>query len=52
MPILRYTNLRIYRSCVNTLKWMLENGLLSEEAQRELDCKLGGPVAVFATGNS
>jgi hypothetical protein len=52
MPVLRYTNLRIYRSCVNTLQWMLENGLLSEEAQRELACKLGGPVAVFATGNS
>lgn len=34
---MHYTNLQIYRSCENTLRWMDEHGLLTEEAQRELE---------------
>ena len=48
---LRYTNLQVYRSCENTLKWMEEHNLLSEEAQKEIAIKFGGPVATFATNN-
>ena len=49
LPSLRYTNLRIYRSCENTLKWLEENGMLSEEAQKEIAIKFDGPTAVFET---
>ena len=48
---LRYTNLGIYRSCENTLKWLEEHGLLTEEAQQEIGIKFGGPVAFFTTGD-
>ena len=46
---LRYTNLQVYRSCENTLKWMDDHGLLSEEAQKEIAVKFGGPEIVFET---
>jgi len=36
-PILRYTNVRVYASCVNTLNWMQDNGLLTEEARQAID---------------
>ena len=49
MPDLRYNNLQVYRSCENTLKWMDDHGLLSEEAQQEIAIKFGGPVATFVT---
>ena len=48
-PTLRYTNLRVYASCTNTLKWMEENGLLTEEMQREMIEKFDG--AYFAWTN-
>ena len=46
---LRYTNLQVYRSCENTLKWMEEHNLLSEEALEELHVWYDGPDAVFET---
>ena len=46
---LRYTNLRIYRSCENTLKWLEEHDLLTEEALQEMTIKFGGPEIVFET---
>ena len=49
LPSLRYTNLQVYRSCENTLKWLEENGLLSEEAQKETHVWYEGPTAVFET---
>ena len=49
LPALRYTNLQVYRSCENTLKWMEDHGLLSEEALQEIAVKFGGPEAVFVT---
>ena len=49
LPALRYTNLQVYRSCENTLKWLEENGMLSEEAQKEIAIKFDGPTAVFET---
>ena len=49
LPSLRYTNLQVYRSCENTLKWLEENGLLSEEAQKETRVWYEGPTAVFET---
>ena len=45
---LRYTNLQVYRSCENTLKWMDDHGLLSEEAQEMIE-KFGGPESVFVS---
>ena len=48
---LLYTNLQVYRSCENTLKWMEDHNLLSEEAQKEIAIKFGGPVATFVTNN-
>ena len=49
LPSLRYTNLTVYRSCVNTLKWLEENNMLTEEARQELVEKFGGPEIVFET---
>ena len=49
LPSLRYTNLQVYRSCENTLKWLEENGMLSEEAQKEVNIWFDGPTAVFET---
>jgi len=49
LPTLRYTNLTIYRSCENTLRWLEENDMLTEEAQQELAVKFGGPEVVFET---
>ena len=51
LPSLRYTNLRVYRSCENTLQWLEENGLLSEEAQKEINGWFDGPTAVFETAS-
>lgn len=48
-PTVRYTNLQVYRSCENTLKWMDEHGLLTEEALQEIAEKFGGPEVVFET---
>ena len=48
---LRYTTLAVYRTCENTLRWLEENGMLTEEAQKELALKFGGPVVTFTTGN-
>lgn len=44
--ILSYTHIRVYRSCTNTLKWLEENDLLTEEQHNEL----GGVTATFTTG--
>ena len=46
---LRYTNLQVYRSCENTIKWMEDHNLLSEEAQKEASIWFDGPTAVFET---
>ena len=43
---MRYTNLRVYRSCVNTIEWMDENGLLTEEMKKGMEDKYDG--AYFA----
>ena len=45
----RYANLQVYRSCENTLKWLEENGLLTEEAMQEINGWFDGPTAVFET---
>ena len=42
----RYTNLRVYRSCTNTIAWMDENGLLTEEMKKGMEDKYDG--AYFA----
>ena len=44
-----YNNLRVYRSCENTLKWMEDNGLLTEEMQKEMIEKIYGPLMAFST---
>lgn len=47
--IISYANIRIYRSCENTLKWLEDNGLLTEEMQKEMVIKYGGPTTTFET---
>jgi hypothetical protein len=47
--ILSYKSLQIYQSCTNTIRWMKDNGLLTEESMRELVKRYGGPVAIFET---
>ena len=51
--IVSYSNIRIYRSCTNTLKWLEDNGLLTEEFKQEMVEKFGGAFKEFAipTGN-
>ena len=48
-PYLRYTNVRVYASCENTIRWMEENGLLTDEMKMEMVEKFGG--AYFAWTN-
>lgn len=36
-PTLRYTNVRVYVSCVHTLQWMEDNGLLTEDMKLVLE---------------
>ena len=47
--ILSYKSLQIYQSCTNTIRWMKDNGLLTEESMRELVKRYGGPVEIFET---
>ena len=51
--IISYSSIRVYRSCTNTLKWLEDNGLLTEEFKQEMVTKYGGAYAEFAipTGN-
>ena len=48
-PYLRYTNVRVYASCENTIRWMEENGLLTDEMKMEMVEKFDG--AYFAWTN-
>lgn len=48
-PRMTYTNLRVYRSCENTLKWLDDNGLLTEDMQQNV-VKYGGPEVAYTTG--
>ena len=43
----RYTYVRVYRSCVNTLLWLEENGLLTEEMKQDLGEKYGDEYITF-----
>ena len=45
---LRYTNLQVYLTCENTIKWMNDHDLLSEEALEMIET-FGGPETVFVT---
>ena len=49
VSVMRYTNVRVFASCVNTIAWMEENGLLTEDMQREMIEKFDG--AYFAWTN-
>lgn len=51
--IVSYSNFRLYRSCTNTLRWLEDNGLLSDEIKGEMVEKFGGAYVEFAipTGN-
>lgn len=44
---MRYTYLRVYRTCENTLKWLEENNLLTEAEYAE---EFGGPEIAYITG--
>ena len=49
LPSLRYTNLQVYRTCENTIKWLEENGMLSEEDQKNINGWYDGPTVTFET---
>ena len=50
--ILSYSSIRVYRSCVNTLQWLEENNLLSEEDLKELARTYDdGPTSIYTTGS-
>lgn len=40
-----YSSIRLYRSCTNTLSWLEENGLLTEEVKQYMTEKHGGAYA-------
>ena len=48
-----YRYIRVFESCTNTLSWLRENGMLTDEMLEELTVKYGGAYAEFAipTGN-
>ena len=46
---LRYTTVRVYASCENTIRWMEKNGLLTDEMKMEMVEKFDG--AYFAWTN-
>lgn len=50
--ILSYRSLQIYMSCENTIRWMLDNGLLTEVSMKETLQHYGydGPTVIFETG--
>ena len=48
-PYLRYTNIRVYASCENTIRWMEENGLLTDEMKMEMVEKFGGAYFAWTT---
>ena len=48
--LIEYKYIQVYRSCVNTLRWLEDNGLLTEQMQQEMVIKYGGPVVTFETG--
>ena len=52
--LIDYQYIRIFRSCVNTIRWLEENGLLTEEMKQDLAEKYGSDYAEFAipTGNN
>ena len=46
---LRYTNVRVYASCENTIRWMEENGLLTDEMKMEMVEKFDGAYFAWTT---
>jgi len=51
--VISYSTIRIYQSCTNTLKWLQDNGMMTEEMKLEMVEKYGGAYVEFAvpTGN-
>ena len=49
--LLSYRSLQIYLSCENTIRWMLDNGLMTEDSMMETAKYYGfnGPTEVFET---
>ena len=49
--LLSYRSLQIYLSCENTIRWMLDNGLMTEDSMMETAKYFGfnGPTEVFET---
>ena len=47
--IISYSSIRIFRSCTNTIRWMEESGLLTEELKWTLVEKYGGAYGDFFT---
>ena len=44
-----YRTLQVYQSCTNTIRWMLDNGLMTEEMLQKTLSYYGGPTATFET---
>ena len=50
--ILSYRSLQVYLSCKNTIRWMLDNGLITEVSIKETLHRYGydGPTVIYETG--
>ena len=48
-PYLRSTNVRVDASCENTIRWMEENGLLTDEMKMEMVEKFDGAYFAWTT---
>ena len=47
--IISYSSIRVYRSCVNTLAWLEENDMLSEDEMKEMVTVVDGPTSTYTT---
>lgn len=48
--IIEYRYVRVYRSCVNTLQWLEDNGMITEEMMENLGEKYGDEYITFNEG--
>ena len=50
--ILSYRSLQVYQSCEHTIRWMLDNGLITEVSMKETLHRYGydGPTVIYETG--
>ena len=48
--LIDYQYVRVFRSCTNTLRWLEENGMITEAMMRDLGEKYGDEYITFNEG--